>query len=84
MGGKVPNLCKKSKAEASRDGTMRGAHHIYYIHFGQYTHPMGSGRPPWAAGESYISYSPFREENLRIYNLQMFGHEKVTFILVES
>ncbi len=23
----------------------------YYIHFGQYTHPMGSGRPPWAAGE---------------------------------
>ena len=32
---------------------MRGVRlHIYYIQFGQYTHPMGSGRPPWAAGES--------------------------------
>ncbi len=25
--------------------------HVYYIQFGQYTHPMGSARPPWAAGE---------------------------------
>ena len=34
---------------------MRGAPlHVYYIQFGQYTHPMGSGRPPWAAGEFII------------------------------
>ena len=26
----------------------------YYIQFGQYTHPMGSGRSPWAAGEYNI------------------------------
>ena len=25
--------------------------HSYNIHFGQYTQSMGSGRPPWAAGE---------------------------------
>ena len=25
-----------------------------YIQYGQYTHPMGSGRPPWAAGEQEI------------------------------
>ncbi len=31
---------------------MRGVPlHVYYIHFSQYTHPMGSGRPPLAAGE---------------------------------
>ncbi len=30
--------------------------HIYQIQFGQYTHNMGNGRPPWAAVESlYIS-----------------------------
>ncbi len=28
--------------------------HVYYIQFGQYTHPMGSGRRPWAAGELSI------------------------------
>ena len=34
------------------DDRMRGAPlHVYYIQFGQYTHPMGSSRPPWAAGE---------------------------------
>ncbi len=32
--------------------SMRGvALHVYCIHFSQYTHPMGSGRSPWAAGE---------------------------------
>ncbi len=31
---------------------MRGAPlHMYYIQFGQYPHPIGSSRPPWAAGE---------------------------------
>ncbi len=45
-------MWKKSQAEASRDSAMRGAPlHVYYIQFGQYTHPMGSGWPPWAAGE---------------------------------
>ena len=45
-------IWKKSQGEASRDSAMRGAPlHVYYIQFGQYTHPMDSGRPPWAAGE---------------------------------
>ncbi len=31
---------------------MRGVpFHVYYLHFSQYAHPMGSGRPQWAAGE---------------------------------
>ena len=31
---------------------MRGVPlHIYCIHFSQQTDPMGSGRPPWEAGE---------------------------------
>ncbi len=31
---------------------MRGVPlRVYYIKFSQYTHPMGSGRPPWVAGE---------------------------------
>ncbi len=35
---------------------MRGAPlQVHYIQFDQYTHPMGSGRPPWAAGELRIS-----------------------------
>ena len=25
--------------------------HVYYIHFSQFTHPMGGGRPPLATGE---------------------------------
>ncbi len=29
----------------------------FNIQFGQPTHPMGSGRPPWAAGESIITKS---------------------------
>ncbi len=46
---------KKSQAEASRDSAMRGVPlHVYYILFSQYTYPMGSGRPPWAAGEYSI------------------------------
>ena len=54
VAGKVPNK-KKSHAEASRDSAMRGAPlHVYYILFGQYTHPIGSVRPPWAAGEYQI------------------------------
>ncbi len=27
---------------------------VYYIHFSQYAHTMGSGRPQWAAGEFLI------------------------------
>ena len=43
---RMPIFCK------SRGSAMRGAPlHVYYIQFSQYTHPMGSGRPPWAAGE---------------------------------
>ncbi len=35
---------------------MRGAPlYVYYIQFGQYTHPMGSGRPPWASYEPVSS-----------------------------
>ncbi len=34
---------------------MRGVpFHVYYIHFSQCAHPMGSGRPQWAAGEYLI------------------------------
>ncbi len=34
------------------NSVMRGVPlHIYYIQFSQYTHPVGSGRPPWTAGE---------------------------------
>ncbi len=33
--------------------------HLYYIQFGQYTHPMGSVRPPWAAGE-FLMVRPLR------------------------
>ncbi len=29
--------------------------HVHHIHFGQYSYPMGSGRPPVAAGKLYIS-----------------------------
>ena len=39
---------------------MRGVPiHIYCIQFCQYTHPMGSGRPPWAAGEYTIAVKAF-------------------------
>ncbi len=45
-------ILKKSQSEASRDSAMRGVPlHVYYIHLSQYAHPMGSGRPQWAAGE---------------------------------
>ena len=59
--GRLPGLLarcqiwKNSQAEVSRDSAMRGVPlHIYYIQFGQCTHPMGHGRPPWAAGEQII------------------------------
>ncbi len=36
---------------------MRGVPlHVYYIHFRQYIHPIGSDRPPWAAGEFSITH----------------------------
>ena len=45
----------RSQAEASRDSALRGGPlHVYYIQFRQYAYPMGSGRPPRAAGELYI------------------------------
>ena len=45
-------ILKKSQTEALRGSAMRGVPlHVYYIHFSQCAHPMGSGRPPWAAGE---------------------------------
>ncbi len=54
VAGKVPNL-ENVLAEASRDSAMRGVPlHVYCIHLSQETHPMGSGRPPWAAGELII------------------------------
>ncbi len=38
-----------------RHDFWRGAPlHVYYIQFSQYTHPMGSSRPPRAAGESLM------------------------------
>ncbi len=46
---------KSPRAEASRDSAMRGVPvHVYYMHFSQYAHPMGSGRPQLAAGEYLI------------------------------
>ncbi len=30
--------------------------HVYYIHFGQYIHPIGSDPPLWAAGEYTIIF----------------------------
>ncbi len=49
-------IWKKSQTEASRDSAVRGVpFHVYYLHFGQYAHPMGSGRPQWAAGEFPMS-----------------------------
>ncbi len=60
--GRVPvwlekcQIWKKPQVEAWRDSAMRGVPlHVYYIHFGQYTHPMGSDRPPLAAGEYVIT-----------------------------
>ncbi len=36
---------------------MRGVRlHVYYIHFSQYIHPIGSNQPLWAAGELLILY----------------------------
>ena len=32
-----------------------GPFHVYYIHFGQYSYPMGSGRPRVTAGEFSIT-----------------------------
>ena len=57
--GRVPvwlakwQIWKKPQAEASRDSAMRGV--ALHIHFGQCSHPMGSGQPPLAAGEFYIA-----------------------------
>ncbi len=49
VAGKVP------KSPKPKHCAMRGVPlHVYYIQFGQYTQPMGSGRPPWAAGEYLI------------------------------
>ncbi len=46
---------KSPRAEASRDSAMRGVPlNVYCMHYGQYAHPMGSGRPQLAAGESNI------------------------------
>ena len=43
------------RAEASHDSAMRGGRlHIYYIYFGLQVHPIGSNRPPWAAGKYKI------------------------------
>ena len=50
VAGKVPNLEKVPGGSIARCVPL----YVYYIQFGQYTHPMGSGRPPWAAGE-YIN-----------------------------
>ena len=30
-----------------------------YLHFSQYAHPMGSGRPQWADGEYDMSHTQF-------------------------
>ncbi len=41
-----------------------------YIQFGPYTHPMGSGRPPWAAGElsNYVKLINKKWEDTRLSN----------------
>ena len=48
--GKVPNLKKNPRPKHRAIAPL----HVYYIQFGQYTHSMDSGRPPWAAGEFNI------------------------------
>ena len=47
-----PSITTSPAAANGPKDMMRGiALHVYYIPFGQYAHPIGSGRPPWAAGE---------------------------------
>ncbi len=77
--GRLPSLLARcqiwinSQAEASRDSAMRGAPlHVYYIQLGQYTHPMGSSRPPWAAGEYVILYSVYQTINISLQSMQIF------------
>ena len=48
---------------------MRGIPlYVYYmyIHFDQYTHPMGSGLPRWAAGEWLISLMHARKGSTQV------------------
>ncbi len=46
VAGNVPKF-EKCQAEAPRNRVMRGVSlHVYYIYFGQYADPIGSGRPP--------------------------------------
>ncbi len=40
--------------------------HLYYIQFYQYTHPIGSGRTPWAAGKLVMS-------DLSVYRVSSFS-----------
>ncbi len=47
----IVNHRRNSRYSAMRDVPL----HVYYIHFGQYTHPMCSHRPPLAAGGYRIS-----------------------------
>ncbi len=36
--------------------------HVYYMQFSQDTHPMGNGRPPWAAGECIYFFTIITDE----------------------
>ena len=51
---------------------MRGVPlHVYYIQFGQHTHPMGSGRPPWAAGKLFMAKAGSKvEEDKKIFRIR--------------
>ena len=54
---------------------MRGVPlHVYYIYFWQYVHPIGSDRPPWAAGEffncSTISWTLDFNSHFKIVSFQ--------------
>ena len=45
---------------------------IYYIHFGTKVHPIGSNRPPWAAGE----YEYYQNHVLQMLRNSSVHHAK--------
>ncbi len=57
---------------------MRGIRHqVYYIHFCQYTNPMGSDRPPLAAGE--LHYYP-KIKSMSARTNPVMGSERAPYL----
>ncbi len=63
--GNLPKVREQQEASTKAkfekkppDEALRGVRlHVYYIHFGQYIHPIGSDRPLWVAGEYFLTLS---------------------------